>query len=265
MKTQHTASTRDAARRATGFTLIELLVVIAIIAILAAILFPVFARARENARRASCQSNLKQIGLGILQYTQDYDEKLVRCSYGGPAGNGDGASDAIYWKWMDAIYPYVKSTQIFSCPSDSVNGTYLYDQPGVGGGADGRYGSYAVNATYLGATGTGPSANGIDISLSSLDESSTTLWVADMEQQPPADGVIWSYRFIPTSIGMTIVAGSPRKLKAGTNYSADIPERHLDTTNVLFCDGHVKSLKLDAIAKQNAAGTTYPMLTVQSD
>jgi prepilin-type N-terminal cleavage/methylation domain-containing protein len=62
-------------RKRTGFTLIELLVVIAIIAILAAILFPVFARARENARRASCQSNLKQIGLAVYQYTQDYDEK----------------------------------------------------------------------------------------------------------------------------------------------------------------------------------------------
>ena len=64
-------------RQKRGFTLIELLVVVAIIGILAAILFPVFARARENARRASCQSNLKQIGLGIAQYTQDYDERVV--------------------------------------------------------------------------------------------------------------------------------------------------------------------------------------------
>ena len=68
-------------RKKFGFTLIELLVVFAIIAILAAILFPVFARARENARRASCQSNLKQIGLGIMQYTQDYDEKMPRMFY----------------------------------------------------------------------------------------------------------------------------------------------------------------------------------------
>lgn len=90
-----------------GFTLIELLVVIAIIAILAAILFPAFARARENARRASCQSNLKQIGLGIKQYTQDYDERLPSAL----------VSDANVVGWAGAIQPYVKSEQIFQCPS----------------------------------------------------------------------------------------------------------------------------------------------------
>jgi prepilin-type N-terminal cleavage/methylation domain-containing protein/prepilin-type processing-associated H-X9-DG protein len=93
-----------------GFTLIELLVVIAIIAILAAILFPVFARAREQARKTACLSNLKQIGSGILLYVQDYDETLVPVSTGtcpGPDSYG----------WADLIYPYVKNAQLFDCPS----------------------------------------------------------------------------------------------------------------------------------------------------
>ena len=90
-----------------GFTLIELLVVIAIIAILAAILFPVFAKARENARRASCQSNEKQIGLGIMQYTQDYDETYPNTCCG----------NSLFQPWQAAIQPYLKSTQILQCPS----------------------------------------------------------------------------------------------------------------------------------------------------
>src|SRR4051812_23910212 len=98
-----------------GFTLIELLVVIAIIAILAAILFPVFGRARENARRSSCQSNLKQIGLGILQYVQDYDEKYPMRQYGNGSTNGHINS------WRRVTLPYTKSSQIFSCPSNTKN------------------------------------------------------------------------------------------------------------------------------------------------
>jgi prepilin-type N-terminal cleavage/methylation domain-containing protein/prepilin-type processing-associated H-X9-DG protein len=97
-----------------GFTLIELLVVIAIIAILAAILFPVFARARENARRASCQSNLKQIALGIKQYTQDYDERFP------PDDLATTDPTVGLVGWAGAIQPYVKSEQIFQCPSDVV-------------------------------------------------------------------------------------------------------------------------------------------------
>jgi prepilin-type N-terminal cleavage/methylation domain-containing protein/prepilin-type processing-associated H-X9-DG protein len=92
-----------------GFTLIELLVVIAIIGILAAILFPVFARARENARRASCQSNLKQVGLAIAQYQQDYDEKTLAVDE--PAG----------YSWFAPLQPYIKSAAVFRCPSLSEN------------------------------------------------------------------------------------------------------------------------------------------------
>src|SRR4051794_17055747 len=88
--------------RSQGFTLIELLVVIAIIAILAAILFPVFAKARENARRASCSSNLKQIGLGIMQYAQDNDEMM-------PSRREALQTDS----WRTQIFPYVKSTELF--------------------------------------------------------------------------------------------------------------------------------------------------------
>jgi prepilin-type N-terminal cleavage/methylation domain-containing protein/prepilin-type processing-associated H-X9-DG protein len=91
-------------RRPSGFTLIELLVVIAIIAILASILFPVFGRARENARRSSCQSNLKQIGLAFRQYAGDYD--------GWTPGSGLGGRS-----WPTMILPYVKSGQLFACPS----------------------------------------------------------------------------------------------------------------------------------------------------
>jgi prepilin-type N-terminal cleavage/methylation domain-containing protein/prepilin-type processing-associated H-X9-DG protein len=96
-----------------GFTLIELLVVIAIIAILAAILFPVFARAREKARQASCQSNLKQLALAMLMYAQDYDETFAgECSCGCP--------HVDYTCWRDRMYPYVKNLQIFQCPSHTI-------------------------------------------------------------------------------------------------------------------------------------------------
>jgi len=138
-------------RRSVGFTLIELLVVVAIIALLAAILFPAFARARENARRSSCQSNLKQIGLGMLQYTQDYDEYFplgggsnlagtdTTCQLDGSAGPteiGSPLGPAML------VQPYIKSTQIFLCPSDTrtVNAAY-----------PGNLCSYGFNANVIGA------------------------------------------------------------------------------------------------------------------
>jgi len=94
-------------RESDGFTLIELLVVIAIIAILAAILFPVFARARENARKSSCQSNMKQLGIGFSMYVQDYDERFPAVRQG-PGG------------WSYNIQPYVKDWDVFVCPSVSM-------------------------------------------------------------------------------------------------------------------------------------------------
>jgi len=123
--------------RRTGFTLIELLVVIAIIAILAAILFPVFAKAREKARQASCQSNLKQLMLGVLQYCQDYDERGPTAGSNNRTNSGTGLWDgcggqrcgwtkyypnnAGYYRNYQAfayqIYPYVNNRQIFYCPN----------------------------------------------------------------------------------------------------------------------------------------------------
>ena len=155
-----------------GFTLIELLVVIAIIAILAAILFPVFARARENARRTSCMSNLKQIGLGIMQYNQDYDERYPMwvemgnsCNATDDAGKpcrkfsvipGNDAGGVAWGNgykktWMDFVYPYIKSTQVFVCPSTEVRDqdpSYGYSI-GISGGKFGSYFNSGVRADNM--------------------------------------------------------------------------------------------------------------------
>ena len=100
-----------------GFTLIELLVVIAIIAILAAILFPVFARAREQARKASCLSNLNQLGKGLMMYGQDYDEMLMPAAVG-TCGTPNAAA------WADVLVPYVKNVKVYDCPSSTRRMTF---------------------------------------------------------------------------------------------------------------------------------------------
>jgi len=113
-----------------GFTLIELLVVIAIIAILAAILFPVFSRAREKARQTTCLSNLKQIGTGALMYLQDWDEKFPpldhQCLFGGNPGEWCGVAANPYLKWPVVFDPYVKNRAVYLCPSGTI-----YTQPPI--------------------------------------------------------------------------------------------------------------------------------------
>jgi len=131
---------KEMLRPKRGFTLIELLVVIAIIAILAAILFPVFARARENARKSTCQSNLKQIAQGTLMYVQDYDERFPYLyRYDGPSvtfhPNGSHGN-GYYLDWIDLVYPYVKNEQAFKCPSESsvdYHDCYGYNRVGLNG------------------------------------------------------------------------------------------------------------------------------------
>ena len=236
--------------KSNAFTLIELLVVIAIIAILAAILFPVFGRARENARRSSCQSNLKQIGLGVLQYAQDNDERLVGNCY----GSDQSSNSTVNYKWMDAIFPYVKSEQVFSCPSDvdeTVGGVtytnkYIYHKNLTAASAS-YFGSYGMNAAY-GNNGSidegGPGISG-GRSLASIPDSVGTVWVMDAALATTG-ATYGKYRFNFHVYANVTPTGSPRRVHV-SDYCAEISERHLETLNVLYLDGHVKSSKLDSL------------------
>jgi len=224
-----------------AFTLIELLVVIAIIAILAAILFPVFARARENARRSSCMSNLKQIGLGILQYTQDYDEKMPRAWYIDPFNT------SAYW-WQDATSPYLKSTQIFVCPS-ATGAAAIYTTRTAR-----QWGSYSMNSVYW-AEGLGiqaPANNGM--SLAAIDSVATTIEAHDGNGSYQ---LAWANKSEQPT-GPVMVGGMKTLSKQGTNGvdtgEGALVERHLETTNALFCDGHAKSMKSDALLAQSTDG-----------
>jgi len=203
-----------------GFTLIELLVVIAIIAILASILFPVFARARENARRASCQSNIKQIALGMFMYNQDYDEKLP-VIYTSPSAHSSFTAAASTTAgrdvgWAEAMQPYLKSTQIFQCPSESgaPSATDL-DSGNV-------YSDYWFNHIADGKSDA------------SFDSPAQTVLLGD--------GGAGSSAY--SSQGCT---ANPCASPDASGQKATIPgggaTRHLDGTNFAFADGHVKWLK----------------------
>lgn len=205
----------------TGFTLIELLVVIAIIAILAAILFPVFARARENARRSSCLSNMKQLTLAAMQYSQDYDEKFVGAAQGfGPAGGATVGEDY----WGSRVQPYVKSIQIAICPSFGHDAACGADM------TDSRFSSYGENLN-LGWRYNYEPAYWAAIplkSLSSVANSAETVFFVETHSSA-----------YPTCGDYGAVSGNQPDYR-GTQIAFN---RHFDGTNVAFVDGHAKWLK----------------------
>jgi len=183
-----------------GFTLIELLVVIAIIAILAAILFPVFAKAREKARQTTCLSNLKQIGLATLQYNQDYDELFYAHRYNLGAGtnpligqsNGSLISGTARDKtfWISMLQPYTKSYDVFKCPSNP-SAWVITNTDGKQCGAAGALGcagvgyggenSYGHNDLFMSPAGAYNTSNGapLSVSLSAIDRPASTVMVTD--------------------------------------------------------------------------------------
>lgn len=232
-----------------GFTLIELLVVIAIIAILAAILFPVFAAAREKARQTTCASNERQIGLAIVQYVQDYDEQFPSPYSGSWDLSGSQPSTGTYW--TTSVAPYLKSTGVLLCPSVSgaqvanpsqytvtyqMNAYLAVPNSMFTPTLDGYYPQNGCN----GAPCTGQTPNLSEVA----SPTSTIMVVEDADGAAPTAGGWVSYLgpgFSPCGFGST-------EVESTTDYDAEIyplyqynfVKIHSGGENLLFTDSHVK-------------------------
>ena len=217
--------------RRRAFTLIELLVVIAIIAILAAILFPVFAKAREKARQSSCQSNCKQMGVAIMQYTQDYDETLP-WTY---VYYSTGAN--LAW-WEDLTQPYIKNYQLVVCPSAS--NYYNYARPA--GTPAQLYYSYAANEhganSGLQVMGTAGQGWANTCRLSQIVSTANLILIGDTDTTGAVGNNMewWNY--------LTCDAWA-------SDGKGQIGKRHNDGANFTFADGHSKWLKMTSQSQWN--------------
>jgi len=216
--TAHNSGTKSRAN--TGFTLIELLVVIAIIAILAAILFPVFATAREKARSISCLSNMKQLGTATYLYIQDYDETFP---LDGHSTNEDS--------WVFNLDAYIKNKQILRCPSDT--STNWYPRP-AGDFTAARFTSYGTNMWMAPLLAGDTSTTHGYTRLVSISSPASTIYSAEMAKNITEDHF-----------------EAPWWRPDNTDYVYDTPGTNLDYTrhqggsNYFFCDGHAKWMRFD--------------------
>lgn len=265
-------------RRKRGFTLIELLVVIAIIAILAAILFPVFAKAREKARQTACLSNQKQIGLGFLQYVQDNDEVFPASTYFGTGigtFNDNGTQrtgNGILVGWADALQPYLKSVAVLHCPDDTVPQTQdpFADQYQNGGSGPGAYTSYFYNVT-VGSPGA--NYNGAGLSQSQFLQPASTIVTGDGSAYSASAALPYNNGFY-CNFQINSQKGGANCTAAQGAISDAASTRHTSGANYAFADGHAKYVREERLWGASstfssgvvvAGGQSYPNLGISGN